>query len=254
MEIATYFRIIARYWWIILITTIVATGVAFAITSIRSKSYTVQARVVAQPSSVLSDTRTLVDMSVQVGSRSVMGTFAQIFTSAEVRNEALQTVGMTETQALEYPLEANILPDSSVIEVSATGRNPELLTDYVNATIDAAIKHGNPVYRVIELVPLERATIPKQPSSPVPARDIPLGTVLGLALGLLLAFATEYVRAPRRQDSDAQIRALPVAQPMSGYEARILANGQARPDQLTSRQQAQGTPITPRRQDDSISK
>jgi len=226
MEVVSYLKIIGRYWWVILLTTLVATGVATAITSTRSKSYTVHVRVVAQPSSVLSDTRTLVDMSGQVGTRTVMGTLAQVFTEADVRAEALNAAGMTEAQALDYPMDASVLPDSSVIEVSATGRDPILLTTYVNATVDSAVKHGSLVYRVIDLSPLERATIPKAPSSPVPTRDIPVGAVLGLVLGILLAFATDYIRTSRRQEAEtqAQIRAFPPNQAMLGRDEPIAVN------------------------------
>jgi len=250
MEILTYLKIIGRYWWVILLTTLVTTGVAVVVTSTRSKSYSVHARVVAQPSSVLSDTRTLVDMSGQVGTRTVMGTLAQVFTSADVHAEALKAAGMSEAQALEYPLDANVLPDSSVIAVNASGRDPILLTNYVNATVDSAVIHGSQVYRVIELVPLERAAIPKAPSSPVPSRDIPIGAALGLVLGILLAFAIDYMRTPRRQEGEVQIRALPPNQAMPNRDDRLIVNGPARQDYLPSRQRP-GTALPPGRQDDN---
>jgi capsular polysaccharide biosynthesis protein len=251
MEVASYLRIIARYWWVILLTALVSTGVALAITVTKSKSYTVHARVVAQPSSVLSDTRILTDMSAQVGTRTVVGTLAQVFTSAEVRADALKATGMSETQALDYPLEANVLPDSSVIEVIATGHDPELLANYVNATVDAAVKHGSAIYRVIELAPLERAQVPTAPTSPVPARDIPFGAGLGLLLGVLLAFTTEYMRTPRRQEGEMQLRALPTNTTVLGREERIVVNGAPRQDYLPGRQQRPGSSLPPGRRDDS---
>lgn len=242
MEVISYLKILGRYWWVILLTTLVSAGVATAITTTRAKSYTVHARVVAQPSSVLSDTRTLVDMSGQVGTRTVMGTLAQVFTSADVRAEALKAAGMTETQALDYPIDASVLPDSSVIDVSASGRDPVLLTSYVNATVDSAVKQGSQVYRVIELSPLDLATLPKAPSSPVPARDIPVGAALGLVLGILLAFAIDYIRTPRRQENETQtqIRALPPNQAIPTRDERMVINAPQRP----------GTALPPGRKDD----
>ena len=158
MEITTYLKIIARYWWVILLTTLVSAGVAFAITEIKSKTYAVHVRVVAQPASVVSNTNELINMEGQIGTREVMGTLAEAFTSADVQSNALQAAGMSATQALDYPIQANGLPDSSVIEVSGTGHDPNLLTSYVNATVDAGVKYGSSIYRVIDLVPMERAT------------------------------------------------------------------------------------------------
>ena len=132
MEVISYLKIIGRYWWVILLTTLVATGVATAITSTRSKSYTVHARVVAQPSSVLSDTRTLVDMSGQVGTRTVMGTLAQVFTSADVRNNALRIVGHTNYKVPVADLRA------AYERMCAHAAAGELTADYERVPLDDA--------------------------------------------------------------------------------------------------------------------
>ncbi|MEO8288305.1 MAG: Wzz/FepE/Etk N-terminal domain-containing protein [Chloroflexota bacterium] len=236
MEVSAYLKIIARYWWVILLAAIVSTGAAVTITVVKSKSYTANARVLAQPASVLTDTRSLVDMTGQVGYRSVMNTFAQVFTSADVRTEALKAAGIDPANALDYPIEANVLPDSSVIQVSARGHDPLALSDYVNATVDAAVRRGSELYRVIELVPLDRATVPVLPTSPVPSRDIPVGAGLGLALGILLAFAIEYMRTPRRIEGEMQIRALPPNAAALDYDDRRVVNAAPSQNYLTGRQ------------------
>src|SRR5438067_591899 len=212
MEVITYLKIIARYWWLILLASVVSTGMATGIAFTKSKSYSAQALVVVRPSvGALSDTRTYVDMMSNLGTRSVIGTFSQLFTSSSVQQKAEAAVGMSEASAQDYPVEANILPDTTVIEVSAKGHNPKLLADYVNATMDAAVAQGSGLFEVLELQPLERATVPKDPTSPVPSRDIPIGGLLGLGLGVLLALVIEYMRTPRRQESvqyEPQIRSL----------------------------------------------
>jgi len=240
MEITSYLRILGRYWWIILLTTLVSTGVATAITTVKPRTYSVHVRVVAQPASVVSDTRTLVDAAGQISTREVIGTLAEAFTSADVRAQALKAAGMSEAQAPDYPLDANPLPTSSVIEVSGTGHDPVLLANYLNATVDAGVKYGSNIYRVIELVPMEKAAAPGSPTSPVPSRDIPLGAGLGLVLGVLLAFATDYMRTPRRQETPVQIRALPVNPVALNPEERIVVNGPPGQDYLVGRQQSPG--------------
>jgi capsular polysaccharide biosynthesis protein len=250
MEITAYLRIIARYWWVILLTTVVSTGVAFAITETKAKSYTVNVRVLAQPASVVSNTNELINMSGQIGTREVMGTLAEAFTSADVQSNALAAAGMNATQATDYPIQANVLPASSVIEVTGTGHDPVLLANYVNATVSAGVKYGSSIYRVIDLVPMERATVPAAPTSPVPSRDIPLGAGLGLALGLLLAFATDYMRTPRRYEGEIQIRALPSNPIALNRDDRIVVNGTAPQDYLVGRQQRTGSSLPPGRPDD----
>ncbi|MDQ5823229.1 MAG: Wzz/FepE/Etk N-terminal domain-containing protein [Chloroflexota bacterium] len=206
MEVGTYLRIIARYWWVILLSMLAAGGGAALLDSVRTPQYSVQARVAVRPSAVLTNTLTIVDLVGQIGSRHVTGTLAQTFTSADVKAAAREAAGLTPDEAQVYDLEANVLPDSSVIAVSASGPDPQALALYLNATISNTVSKAHQYYSVIDLEPLEMASPPVEPTSPVPARDIPLGVALGLALGVLLAIALDYLVGSRGVQSE--LRAL----------------------------------------------
>jgi capsular polysaccharide biosynthesis protein len=209
MEVVTYIKILGRYWWLVLLAALASTGVAAAISFTKAPTYAVQARVVAKPAiGVLTDTNHLINTVSEMSMRSVIGTLAQIFTSAEVQQDARRAAGLNDASAKDYPLQANVLPDTTVIEVSARGPDPQVLTTFANSTIDSAVARAPGLFGVIELQPLERAVLPLAPTSPVPARDIPIGGGLGLALGVLLAFAIEYMRAPRRAEYERQILSL----------------------------------------------
>lgn len=269
MEVMTYLKIIGRYWWLILLTTLVSTGAAAAISLTKAPSYTVQARVVARPAtSVLTNTRDLISTVSEMGMRSVIGTYAQIFSSAEVVEAAHGAVGLDAETARDYPLQANVLPDTTVIEVSAKGRDPRLLADYVNATVNAAVTSSRDLFGVIELEPLEAARVPQEPTSPIPSRDIPLGAGLGLGLGVLLALAIEYLRTPRRVEHEPQIRSLvpsvfstfptlPSGQQEVRNDIRLINGGQEpKQEYLVPGAQPrvgwQNTEVKPLRRDDSF--
>jgi capsular polysaccharide biosynthesis protein len=196
MEARAYFNLILRYAWLIILIMVVA-GVGTAIVdSVREPTYRSTARVVVRPATDLTDQRTTVDMLAQMGARFIPGTFAQIVTSAAVETEAQKAVGLSATAATDYPVEANVLPDTAVVEIAVTGRDPALLAKYLNATVDATIKNSKDLFRVVDLVPLETVQPPQNKISPVPSRDIPLAVGLGLAAGVLLALALGYLRAP----------------------------------------------------------
>lgn len=214
MEIRTYAVIIRRYWWVVLLATLVAAATAFALDKIRKPSYSASARVVARPATVISDTRTIVDLLGQMGGRYITGTFAQSFSSTDVKAQARQSVGLSPVEAANYPLAANVLPDSSVLEISGSGPDPTILTDYLNTTVSLTISSTKELFRVVELQLLEPAVIPTLPSSPQPARDVPFGAGLGLGMGLLLAFTLDYLRAPRRGGAPAQASTLAAVTPL----------------------------------------
>lgn len=206
MEVGTYLRIVARYWWVILLVMLAAGGGAGLMDSIRARTYTAQARVAASPAKGLPDDRTIIDLMGQMGSRQIIGTLAQSFTSADVQSTARKAAGIPDADAGNYILEANVLPDTSVLLVTASGPNPSTLASYLNATVAAAVSNAHNVYKVVDLQPLEQARVPTTPSSPVPSRDIPLGVGLGFALGILLALALDYLLGSRGVRSE--LRAL----------------------------------------------
>lgn len=216
MEIRSYLRAMGRYWFVVIMVTLLAGATAGLLVGLKTPIYSADARVATRPSPVLSDTRTIVDLLGQMTARSVTGTFAQTFTSKDVKEAARVAANLSQDEVADYPIQANILPDSLVIEVSGSGPDPGKLVNYINSTVDAAVERGHDIFGVVDLVSLDPARYPTRPTSPQPARDIPLGIALGLLLGVLLALTLDYFRSPR---SSGSIRALPASPTRERREA-----------------------------------
>jgi uncharacterized protein involved in exopolysaccharide biosynthesis len=213
MSIGRNLKNIARYWWIIVLAMLAAGAGTFALDSLRKPQYSGYARVLVRPSSQLTDSRTLVDLLGQVGLRYVTGTFAQTFTAAQVKTAARQSVGLSPEEADRYLLEANVLPDTVVIEVSGHGPDPDVLSKYIDATVQATVQQTRAVFGVVELEPLEPAKVPPAPTSPQPIRDVVLAVSLGLLLGVLLAWSFAFLRETREvQQESAKKQAFWAAQ------------------------------------------
>lgn len=197
MELRTYLHSIFRYWWLVLLLLVAGGLVAAGLDRVRSPVYSSEARVAVRPSPTLSDTRTIIDLVGQMGARYIAGTFAQTFTSAQVRDMAQKAVGLSPEAAEDYPLQANVLPDTAVISVEGTGPDATILVNYINATLEATVRDTTDLFRVMDLIPLEQARVPHTPDSPQPSRDIPAGAGLGLGLGIVLALIMDYLRGSR---------------------------------------------------------
>lgn len=207
MEIRTYLNIILRYWWVVLLALVAGGVIAAGMDRIKKPTYSAAARVTVRPSPTLSDTRSIIDLVGQMGAKYIAGTFAQTFTSSDVKTAAAKAVGLTQDAAISYPLDAEVLPDTAVIQVSGTGPDPTLLVNYINATLEATIGNTRDLFRVMDLVTLEPARVPSAPVSPQPSRDIPFGAGIGLGVGILLALILDFVRGLR----NTRAAALPVA-------------------------------------------
>src|SRR4051794_22936375 len=130
MEIRVYLALLWRFRLLIALATLVAGTAAAAIDSARAPVYQVQARVVVRPSRDLPDPRTAADVLGNLTSRSVLGTFAQAFTAAAVQDEARRAAGIAPADAA-YSLRAAVLPDSLVIQASASGPDRVILPAYL---------------------------------------------------------------------------------------------------------------------------
>jgi succinoglycan biosynthesis transport protein ExoP len=210
MELRTYLNSIFRYWWLVLLLLVVGGVLAAGLDRIKKPVYSSEARVAVRPSPTLSDTRTIIDLVGQMGARYIAGTYAQTFTSAQVRDVAQKAVGLSADDAGDYALQANVLPDTAVIAVEGTGPDPTILVNYINATLEATVHDTGDLFRVMDLVPLEQARVPSTPDSPQPSRDIPAGAGLGLGVGIVLALLLDLIRGPRSSRSVARSLAPPV--------------------------------------------
>jgi capsular polysaccharide biosynthesis protein len=196
MEIRTYLNILLRYWWLVLLGMVAGGAIMAVVDRVQQPIYATEARVAVRPTLTLTDSRAIIDLVGQMGGRYIVGNFAQSFTSAQVQAAARQAAGIGPDEVDDYVLEANILPDSSVVQVNGTGPDPTTLVNYVNASLAATVNDTRELFRVMELVPLETASIPdpNRPIAPQPARDIPLGAAIGLGLGIVLALSIDYLR------------------------------------------------------------
>lgn len=201
MEIRTYLGIIGRYWWIVVLAVIAAAGTVAVLDSVRKPSYTTRARVVVRPAQTITDERTTADIVGQLDNLSIANTYAQTFTSAQVKADTLRALNVSKDQLSGYSLTANRLADTSVIEVSGTGSDPTFLANYVNATVTSAVTQSVNLFKVVEMSVLEPAGVPSRPTSPVPSRDIPTGAALGLIAGILLTLLLDYLFGSSTQAS-----------------------------------------------------
>jgi uncharacterized protein involved in exopolysaccharide biosynthesis len=206
MELSEYFKIIGRYWWIIALAMLAAGSGAGLYDTVRKPEYSGSASLVLRPSPSIVDSRTLVDLVSELGSRYVSGTYVQSVTSKPVRDAARLSVGLSAEEADRYPLQASALPDTIVIEVSGKGPDPTILRDYLDATVSATVSNTRTLLGVIELQPLEPAAVPDTPTSPRPIRDVSLAVAFGLVLGILLALSLHYLRTSASERRDAALQ------------------------------------------------
>ena len=195
MELRLYFQIIRRGWWIILLTTLVAVIGALLVSFLTTPQYTATARFILTPGSSQTAAPDVILQGLNtIDNGTVTTTYAQVMSSSRIYADALAFLKLGPNDLAAYTYTAQVLPNSSVIELTVTGPNAETAAKFANAIGFKSIELMRSLNPVINFDFLDQAAPPVLPTSPQPARDATLAAVLGLIVGVILAIVSEQLR------------------------------------------------------------
>lgn len=192
-------KIIRRYWLLLLATTLIGGIAAFAFTLVQEPTYTATSSGLVAASSDSDENASLAYQADQLAQSRAQS----YVTIAQSRTVAERVIADLELDATPGELTSRITSevplDTSVMRVTATGDSPESSQQLADAWITAlaaeieAIEVATvvddagqevPMAVTVQLVVYEPAALPTMPSSPNPRIVVPLGLLVGLALGL----------------------------------------------------------------------
>jgi|SRR5688572_12010840 len=197
MEIKLYFRMLQKNWWLILLTAMTALTVSLAISYAAVPQYRSIARFIIIPSSSLTSGADVVRSLDTLDRRSVVATYAEVMNSSRILEGSADFLGLDANSIIkEYQIQAVDLPDSSVLELTVSGPNPELAAHLANAIGFQSITFTRSLNLIYELNFLDTAIPAELPFSPEPLRDGLVALLLGVGIGGVLAVLSEQIRVP----------------------------------------------------------
>jgi capsular polysaccharide biosynthesis protein/Mrp family chromosome partitioning ATPase len=152
----------------------------------------------------------------QIGSQSLTQTMTNILESDVIARRAIDRIGLKSTpDDLHKKLHVTVNPDSSVLKVTYDSENKRLATNVLGAVatewralirdklgVTGDPKRPGPFLIVADV--LDPPHIEPNPVSPKPAKNMVFAGALGLALGLLFAFAHDSLDDRVRDRRDAE--------------------------------------------------
>ena len=210
MELKDYIRIIRKRWRIIVAVTLVVLAGAAMATALSPKVYQAETQLFVSTSA---GGGTDVTSSLLSGSNFTQQrvlSYADVITTPEVLDPVITTLKLNTTAALlSNQITATVPLNTVLIQVDVTNTNPRVAAEVADAVgkqftrtvadIESVSKgQPSPVKLTVVSVP----TVPTAPISPKPTRNLALGVVLGLLLGLGLALLRDLLDTTIKGEKD----------------------------------------------------
>jgi capsular polysaccharide biosynthesis protein len=203
MEIRSYLRIIIRKLWIILPIVILTVGATVIYTSRQQPVYTARTTFVARLNQEFIDNKGNASALDVLSRRTeIATTFSEVAKSRRIKFYAAERLGLSQDDRKNLTVDSRLLAGTNIIEISTEGYDPKLVSDFTNSLGAVTIDYVNSLYEAFELVPLDEAIAPTAPSRPNKLFNYILGAIVGLSLGLGLAFLSESLSIPEKPAYD----------------------------------------------------
>ena len=138
-QLQIYFGMLKRGWWLVALAALAALNMVlvsayFATPMFRSKASFI---VSPGPSLLAGQDKEVVDSIEALDKRSIVSTYAEVLKSDTVRDDAAAQLGLAETAVSAYAINAVVLPDASVLELTVGSSFTSALIP--SATVGSAI-------------------------------------------------------------------------------------------------------------------
>ena len=199
IDVLSLLRTIWRKKFLILLTAILTTGLAFAYSAfLATPQYdsTTRLYVVNQSSD---NGAGITNQDLQAGSFLVKD-YKEIILSQDVLKNVTTTLGITDD--IKEKITVNIPVDTRILSITVRDSDPNQAATIANTLRDEAAKKIIEVTKVSDVTTLEAALPAEKPSTPQTKRNLVLGFIVGAFLATALVLALEVLddRVKRPQD------------------------------------------------------
>ena len=199
IDVLSLLRTIWRKKFLILLTAILTTGLAFAYSAfLATPQYdsTTRLYVVNQSSD---NGAGITNQDLQAGSFLVKD-YKEIILSQDVLKNVTTTLGITDD--IKEKITVNIPVDTRILSITVRDSDPDQAATIANTLRDEAAKKIIEVTKVSDVTTLEAALPAENPSTPQTKRNLVLGFIVGAFLATALVLVLEVLddRVKRPQD------------------------------------------------------
>ncbi|NQP59529.1 capsular biosynthesis protein CpsC [Streptococcus suis] len=199
IDVLALLRTIWRKKFLILLTALLTTGVAFAYSAfLVTPQYDATTRLYVV-NQTTEGGASLTNQDLQAGSFLVKD-YKEIILSQDVLQNVTTTLGVSDD--IKEKITVDIPVDTRILSITVRDSNPEQAATIANVLREEAAKKIIDVTKVSDVTTLEEATPAEEPSTPQTKRNMAIGFLAGSVLATALVLVLEVLddRVKRPQD------------------------------------------------------
>jgi capsular polysaccharide biosynthesis protein len=210
-----------RLWWVVLVMT-VCTGLAAGFSFAQTPTYETSVLVsIGQKQS--SDVPTSLQGDV-VGLQEVTQTVATAASTGPIFHGIVQKLNL-DSPDLPGSLSGEPIEGTTFVQISYKDTDPKrakLIANTAGDLLSKRISEVSPTSGITAMV-WQKATTPESPISPDPVRNILLGLLLGVMIGVGVAFLLDYVDDDWRSPEEAaKVSGVPTFGVLPAFDSRKI--------------------------------
>ena len=191
MELNDYIRIIKRRWWIILLTTILTAGAAFAFSKMQEPTYesSVSLLVTSRP-----------DFGQTQAAKALVRDYA-VWLRSSYRAERVIDELQLDMDPMALLGDITIAPasDSNIIQINVENSDPDLANDIARVWGDQLLQFRNSENAGLQEADRIKAQFLDNPvaglAGPNTKINVAAGAVFGFLMGVILVFVLEWIES-----------------------------------------------------------
>ncbi len=192
MESWTHLQILRRRWWIVISIFVITLGATAWFTLTQTPVYQASATLIARPGPEFSDVKSRAAAQDTLSNRAqIVTTYADVANSRRILGQAANELHLSPQQEKNLSVDSSVVANTSLIQITAQGSDPNLVADFANAIAYETITYVQDARELYQLEFLDEAAAP---NSPVYNRNLYLA--LGVVVALFLSIGTAYLVDP----------------------------------------------------------